>query len=154
MSSPQTPAARSEVEAGRAAGSTPRSYTIELPPGTPIISGNNRLNRYAKNRRIKDLHRLIAQLTLRWQPITGPVDITVEYASPPLRKAKRHPLASECILDHDNLWPTYKACCDGLVRAGVLKGDTKRYVGPGRVVIADETHPRGLLRVTISEVTP
>ena len=125
---------------------------IELPEGTPIITGNNRLHCHAKNRITKNLYQVIAGLALRWQPIAVPVHITVGYASPPRLRAKRHPLASECILDHDNLWPTYKACADGLVRAGVFAGDTKRYVGPGNVELADETHPRGLLRVHITEV--
>ena len=140
-------------EAAVVPGTQARTFTLELPPGTPIISGNNRLDRYAKNRRIKDLQRLIRAKVRGRAQITVPVYITVEYASPPRLMRLRHPFASECILDHDNLWPTYKACCDGLVRAGLLAGDTKRYVGPGRVALADETHPRGLLRVTISEVT-
>ena len=129
-----------------------RTFTLELPPGTPIISGNNRMNRYERNRRTKNLHEHIKTAVRGIAPIAVPVDITVEYASPPRLVRLRHPFASECILDHDNLWPTYKACADGLVRAGLLAGDTKRYVRPGGARLADETHPRGLLRVTITEV--
>jgi hypothetical protein len=139
-------------EAACPSGNQPRTFVIELPEGTPIVTGNTRMHYHAKNRVIRNLHEVMRSLVRGRAQITVPVHITVEYASPPRLRAKRHPLASECILDHDNLWPTYKACADGLVRAGLLAGDTKRYVGPGNVVLADETHPRGLVRVTISEV--
>jgi hypothetical protein len=149
----QDPAPGADLNAP-GAGTSPRTWVIEMEPGTPVISANHRMNRYALNRRIKDLHDRIGKF-IRYRdkvPPLGRADITVEYFSPPRLKRLRHPLASDCITDEDNLYPTAKALVDGIVRAGVLKNDTKHYAR-SRCVLADETHPRGLLRIHITEQT-
>lgn len=141
---------------GDAAGTGLRTWTLTLPEGTPIISGNNRLHYHAKNRLTKDLHAKVADAVRRQMPrgvhVAGPVDITVEYASPPRLKRLRHPLASDCISDSDNIAPTGKACADGIVKAGLFPSDSKKYVRRVTYILAEETHPRGLVRIHISEV--
>jgi hypothetical protein len=125
-----------------------------MEPGTPIISANNRLNRYARNRQVQDLKDRIGALArCRYGlPAIGKADITVEYLSPPRLTRMRHPFASDCISDSDNIAPTGKALVDGLVACGIFRSDSKRYVRSVRYVLAEETHPRGLLRVHITEV--
>jgi hypothetical protein len=150
---PMTPGG--EVDGPRLAAG-PRTWTLTLPEGTTIISGNNRLDRWTKNRLIKDLHALVADAVKRQMgrpvPPVGPVEITTEYASPPRLKRMRHPFASACILDNDNIAPTGKACADGIVKAGIWPSDSKKYVRKTSYILAPETHPRGLLRVHIAEV--
>ena len=109
---------------------------------------------HARNRRVKDLYKVIADLAMVHRlPCLGPVEITTTYYSPPRLKRQRHPLASQCITDHDGIAPTAKALIDGLVACGVLPGDTKRWVRSGRNILADQTHPRGQVVLTITEVT-
>ena len=127
-----------------------------MEPGTPIISANHRLNRYALNRQVQDLKDRIGGLIAcrhRLPRITA-ADIVVEYVSPPRLRHLRHPLASDCILDADNIAPTGKALVDGIRACGILPADSKRYVRSVRYILADETHPRGLLRVHITEAEP
>ena len=145
-----------EVDGPRLAAG-PRTWTLTLPEGTTIISGNNRLDRWTKNRLIKDLHAKVADAAKRQMgrpvPPVGPVEITVEYVSPPRSKAKRHPFASDCILDSDNIAPTGKALVDGLVKvAKIWPSDSKKYVRKTSYILAPETHPRGLIRIHIMEV--
>ena len=134
-------------------GPAPRTFTIELPPGTPILTGNSRLNRYERNRITQGLKNAVIVLARRDRiPPVGRCDITVEYATPPRRRKDRHPLAAEAITDADNIAPTAKACADGLTAAGVLpRGDASAHVRSVRCVLADETHPRGVVRVIIAE---
>lgn len=141
---------REESAAGP--GDQPRSWVIDLTPGTPILSANSRLHRYARNRRTQDLKEQIRLLALNAGiPRLERADIEVLYFSPPRLVRQRHPLASDCITDHDNLAPTAKALVDGVVKAGVLRADTKRYVRSW-CGLAEQTHDRGLVRVTITEV--
>jgi hypothetical protein len=145
----------SPVPAVEGPAGTARTWTIELPPGTPIISGNNRLDRYAKNRRtqeLKDKAGAIARCRVQIPPLRR-ADITVTYLSPPRLRRLRHPLASDAISDSDNLAPTGKALVDGIVACGIFPSDSKRYVRRVTYELAEETHPRGLLRVHITEVT-
>ena len=145
----------SPVPAVEGPAGTARTWTIELPPGTPIITGNNRMDRYARNRRVQDLKDTVAAVArCRLNiPQLGHVAITTTYYSPPRLKRQRHPFASDAISDHDGIAPTAKALIDGLVMCGVLRGDTKRWVRSGTCVLADETHPRGQIVLTITEVT-
>lgn len=135
-------------------GSTGRSWTIRMPPGIDIVTGNNRLHYHAKNKRIAELHRAVATLAAKQRiPQLGVVEITVTYHSPPRRRADRHPFSSDAITDHDGIAPTSKALIDGLVDCGVLRADTKRWVRPPLNRLADQTHPRGQVVITITEVT-
>jgi hypothetical protein len=143
---------------GRLPATTPRTWTITLEPGTPILSANARADRYTRNRVTQDLKDKIAaiaacRLKLPAEHI-GRADITVRYASPPRLRRLRHPLASDCVTDPDNVAPAGKALVDGLVKCGIWPGDSKKWIRKVTYELAPETHPRGLLTVTITEVTP
>lgn len=133
--------------------SGPRTWVLELPEGTSIVSGNNRLNRYARNDRIQALKQKTRVAVLRAKiPPLGRADIEVRYFSPPRLKRLRHPFASDAISDSDNISPTGKACADGIVLAGVFVSDAKKRVRRVISELDDATHPRGLVRITITEV--
>jgi hypothetical protein len=122
-----------------------------------IISANNRLDRWKKNALTRDLQAKAADAVKRQMPRPPPViglaDITVEYLSPPRLKRMRHPFASDCISDSDNIAPTAKALIDGLIKkAHMWPSDSKKYVRETSYILARETHPRGLLRIYITEV--
>jgi hypothetical protein len=121
---------------------------LELPPGTPILSANHRMDRYARNRRTQELKDKITAIIRcrRELPPIGRADITVEYLSPPRLKRLRHPFASDCISDSDNIAPTGKALADGIVACGIFPSDSKRYVRSVRYVLSEETHPPKCLR--------
>ena len=132
----------------------PRTWVIELPPGTEIRTANDRGNVYALNAVTQALKTLMVDLVTKIHklPRIERAYIVVEYQPPPKRKQDRHPLASKRIEDQDNLAPTAKALVDGLVKAGVLPGDSRKRVRSELRLLA-ETHPRGLVRVRITEVT-
>jgi hypothetical protein len=138
---------------GALAAQQPRAWVIELPAGEPILTANHHMNRYAANRRVQDLKGLMIRLAqVHKLPRLEAATVTVEYRSPPRRKADRHPLASDRVEDHDALYPTRKALVDGLVKAGVLADDNRKRVTNSGCRILPETHPMGLLRVVITEV--
>jgi Holliday junction resolvase RusA-like endonuclease len=138
---------------GSAPVSGSRQWVIEIPPGTPIVGGNSRQDRWSRNARVQRLKEAAAVLAMkqRIQPL-GQCDITVAYESPPRAKAKRHPLASDCITDSDNVAPTAKALVDGLVQAGLWASDGRKRVRKVTCELSAQVHPRGQLRITITEL--
>lgn len=134
---------------------TARTWTVDLPAGTPILSANHRMNRYAAQRRINALQGVAIQLARQNKlPAIAHATVLVTYEPPPRLKRDRHPLASERIEDSENLQPTAKALVDGLVKAGVFPaGDSRKRVAWVNCVLMPETHPCGLVRLTITEVT-
>jgi crossover junction endodeoxyribonuclease RusA len=131
---------------------TARTWTLELPPGTPILSANHRMHRYAAARRIKELNAAAILLTrVAKLPVIGRATVLVLYLPPPRLKRDRHPLASDRIEDSENLAPTSKAVVDGLVRGGVFASDSRKYVPRVAYEVLAETHPRGLVRIVITE---
>ena len=149
-----TTAARPDAGAQSGApASGPRVFVIDIPPGTPIVGGNNRQDRWSKNARVHELKEAAAVLARKQRiPPLGQCDITVAYESPPRLKAKRHPLASDCITDSDNIAPTGKALVDGLVQAGLWASDGRKRVRSVRYELSPQTHPRGRLVLTITEL--
>jgi crossover junction endodeoxyribonuclease RusA len=134
-------------------GIQPRTWTIELEPGTPILTANHRKHRYAAGARTKQLRAVAYQLANAMRlPVIEQAEILVQYNPPPRLKRDRHPLASERIEDSENLQPTAKALVDGIVQAGVLASDSRRYVRHVVCEMLPETHPRGLVTVHITEV--
>lgn len=132
----------------------PRTYTLELPAGTPILTANQSLHFHDRSDRVEALAAVVTRLVRaqRPPPFTGQVDVLVEYWSPPHRKADRHPLSSQEVKDAENIAPTSKAAIDALVRSGVLVNDSRKWVRQVTYRIAAEHHPRGLIRITITEV--
>lgn len=133
---------------------TARTWTLELPAGTPILTANHRMNRYAANTRIKDLKKAITDMAMVQRlPVIGRCDVLVEYLPPPRRRRDRHPFASERIEDGDNLYPTSKALVDGLAACGTFGGaDSRRRVPQSTCRVLPQTHPRGLVRIHLTEV--
>jgi hypothetical protein len=131
-----------------------RTWTLELPAGTEILTANNRLNRYAVNSINKALRKLVADLALAEKlPVIGPAYVLVEYLPPPRRRKDRHPFASARVEDHDALYPTGKALVDGLAAYGTFGGaDSKKRVLGSDCRVLPQTHPRGLVRIHLTEV--
>ncbi len=133
----------------------PREWVVELPPGTPIISGNHRMHpmaRAAAVKRLKDTTVRAIEIA-RLPVITVPVDVLIEYEPPPRLKKDRHPLASARIEDSDNLAPTGKTLVDALRKAGVLaRGDAHGRVRKVTNQVLPRTHLRGHVRMRITEV--
>jgi hypothetical protein len=102
----------------------PRVFVIELPPGLELLNSNDRRNRYAQNR----LGQAI--LTAAWAKALG-------QKVPELKRAHIvgiHRPVNNRVRDAANMYPSFKACVDGLVKAGVLSNDDDAHVvGPDMV---------------------
>ncbi|MER5649699.1 hypothetical protein [Streptosporangium sp. NPDC002524] len=96
-------------------------HTLVFPPGLETMNSNHRRNRYEANR-----------LTQMWKGTA----ITLARAAR-IPRLERTFVVSEFrpprqgTRDAANLYPTVKACLDGIVVAGVLADDSQTYVqGP------------------------
>lgn len=140
--------------AARAGGlPEPRRLIIDLPPGWPILTANNRMDRWSRSARVRELRSAAATLArAQGVPPLGPADITVTYASPPRLRRLRHPLASDAVTDSDAIAPTAKALVDGLVQAGLWPSDARKRIRSVTCELAPKGHPRGLVRVVITEI--
>ena len=135
-------------------GPKPRAWTVVFPPGMEILTGNNRLSRYPKARVVKALREQgWAQAKRLGLPRLERAEIHVTYLPPPRRLQDRHPLASARIEDGQNLDPTSKALIDGIVSAGVLRSDSRKYVRRVSNELLEGTCPRGQVVLHITEVT-
>jgi len=131
--------------------SEPRTFTLTLPPGTRVLSANNRLHRYAEAAEVKRLRSIAITLAKQQHiPPLGQVTILLEYQLP----SAKHPMASQFIHDHDNLFPTLKALTDGIRRAGVITQDSREFVLDSRPRISEERYPLGRLLLHVTEVLP
>ena len=132
---------------------TARQWVLELPPGTPFLTGNHREHWSARQRMSVTLHGVVKHLVVKHKvPRIEAARIRVEYLPPPRLRKDRHPLAGPRIEDNDALWPASKALVDGLVKAGVLIGDSRKRVESSTRLLPG-THPQGVLRIVITEVT-
>lgn len=95
-------------------------FTVEAP--ADWINSNQRLHRMVVAKRTA-AWRAAAQEAIEsfgWEPYTGKVHIFAHIWKP---RAGRY--------DPNNLWPTVKACVDGVVDAGfILDDDHLHVVGP------------------------
>jgi crossover junction endodeoxyribonuclease RusA len=105
---------------------TTYTITVRLPKGAKYMSANDRPNRWAKAAQTK-IWREAAYLAV------------CEWGYTPLFMAMSHPVhitATVHIADKrrrevSNYFPTFKACIDGFVDAGVLADDSDAHViGP------------------------
>ena len=96
---------------------TQRLWRIKLT--SPHINANDRPHWAVRNRMVQDLKNEthINCLALKIPNLTGHCEVQLEY----IPKAGNGP-------DPDNLWPTDKACIDGLQAAGVLTNDRQQDV--------------------------
>lgn len=118
----------------------PRSWRVELPAGLELLNANHRGSWHRKARVTRNLRETAAWAArIAKVPRFGRAHILAEYCPPDRRRR-----------DPANLYPSVKACIDGLVDAGVLADDDAEHLdGPdmrlGPVV------PRGRLVFTITE---
>jgi crossover junction endodeoxyribonuclease RusA len=104
------------------AGSTGRTFTIALPAGMELLNANDRDSHWARRRRITGALREAAAWLARQQRIPAlPRARILGVYEPPDRRRR----------DPANLYPSFKACVDGLVDAGVLLDDDAAHLdGP------------------------
>lgn len=90
-------------------------HVLWLPYATPPLTANQRMHWAAKARLTADIRRA-AMLLARAAKLPRSVDhVTVALHYTPRDRRRR---------DADNLVPTLKAACDGLVDAGLVDDDT------------------------------
>lgn len=106
---------------GRPAPGDLRSWRIVIPPGTQLLTLNQRLHYIAQAQRVKTLRETAGWLARTQRiPRLEAAWIVCEYIAPDRRRR-----------DPGNWMPTAKACVDGLVDAGVLADDDWTHVrGP------------------------
>lgn len=105
-------------------------YVLELPYRSPPLNLNHRHNRWAHAALIKQLRR-DAWALARQARIGRHSRVDVALHWQPARAGR---------YDLDNPTPTLKACCDGLVDAGVTTDDDHQRMAK-RVVIHDPRKP-------------
>lgn len=120
----------------------PREYTVELPAGLDLLNANDRLHWSAKNRLTQALRQITCTLARNAGiPRLERVHITGWYHPPNQRRR-----------DVANLYPTFKACVDGIVDARVVDDDdTKHVTGPDMRIGHVVKH--GQIVLEIREVT-
>jgi crossover junction endodeoxyribonuclease RusA len=123
------------------AASTPRTYTIALPPGLPLLSLNDRGHWAARYRRSEALKKAAWALALQQKiPRLERVSVVAEYQPPDRRRR-----------DSDNPVASVKAAIDGIVAAGCLPGDdSPRYVESVTCRIGP-LHPKGRIVLYLTE---
>lgn len=122
---------------------TPRTWTVELPAGLPMLNANRRVHwrvRHERTKAIREAAYLIAQGQV---PPLARAHVVGEYRPPDRRRR-----------DVSNLFPSFKAAIDGaLVDTGALPDDSDEYlVGPDMRIGEVEKLGRLVLHVTELEV--
>lgn len=114
--------------------------SIPLPWLRPPLTGNDRGHtRWSPFVRVKQ-EAVMAIRAAKVKPVAGPVVVTLHWQIP-----------DRIHRDADNLAPTYKACQDALVDAGVLPGDWWAHVPEARQRIHPPVKGRpGLLWLTVN----
>ena len=96
---------------------TGRSWTLELPPGTRLLSSNGSHRHWAAKQ--ADVNRL--RDAFHW--------LAKAQRVPPLQWAHvEYHVRARGRFDPANWMPTAKAGVDGIVRAGVLPDDNRKYL--------------------------
>lgn len=130
MNPPAVPTVSVPASAG--AGPARRTFTVVLPTGLRLLNANRRLHHHDKRRLTKDL-RLAAMEAVSDSPSL--MDALADAAPGPLFQ-RVHILgivrpATRRRADPANWYPSFKACVDGLVDAGVVEDDDHtRVIGP------------------------
>lgn len=127
--------------AGEAADAKARTWVIEMPAGMELLNSNHRGHWRRLSRLTKDLRE-----TAGWAARVARV--------PPLQRA--HILAvylppDRRRRDPSNLYPSFKACIDGLVDARVLPDDDAKHLD-GPDMRLGPVAPLGRLVLTITEL--
>ena len=120
----------------------PRTWTLELPPGTALLNANQRLHWAERGKRVRVI-RNAAWVLARQQKIPQIDKATVLVTYRPQPSTRRR--------DAGNLAPSAKAAIDGLTDAGVWPDDNSEHVLSETYVIG-EMIPGSQLVLTITEV--
>lgn len=121
-----------------------RQWTITMPAGTKLLNSNDRSGHWGRRQRITDELRWGAGWLAKAQGIPRLERAHVEgvYEPPDLRKR-----------DPANLYPSFKACIDGIVTdAGILPDDDAEHLD-GPDMRLGPVHPGGRLVLVITEIT-
>ena len=104
--------------AGDRAPAPARTWTIPLPYVAVPLSLNDRVHPKAKARIVKEIRDAAHVVVLGSHvPHLGRCRVELHFIPPDRRRR-----------DRDNLVATYKPCCDGIVRAGVVTDDAPSYM--------------------------
>lgn len=109
-------------------------YELELPWTAPPLSLNHRRHWRANHRVVQQVRQ--AACVLAKQAHLGPcerVEVTLHYRPRDCR-----------VRDSENPTPTLKACCDGLVDAGIVPDDNPTYMVKNMPVIHESSSTSGL----------
>jgi Holliday junction resolvase RusA-like endonuclease len=119
----------------------PRILRIELPPGLPTLSANDRRHFMERSKKTEKL-RSEAYKAARAQPFLpfSRVRIRCIFRAPDKRKR-----------DVANLYPSFKACVDGIVDAGVIKDDHDGIVREFSIVRGENYPKKGQLIIEVIE---
>jgi hypothetical protein len=118
-----------------------RQWTITLPAGLELLNANDRDAHWARRKRLAAALREATGWLARAQriPRLGCAHIAAAYEPPDRRRR-----------DPANWQPSFKACVDGLIDAGVLADDDSKHVmGPDPRL--GPVFPRGRIVLTITE---
>lgn len=105
-----------------------RWATLYLPFETPPLNANQRLHWAKKAQLTREIREATRLLAMSAKLPKGATHLDVEMVVTPKTRARR---------DADNLVPTLKAACDGLVDYGIVPDDTPQWMTKHMPVIAD-----------------
>ena len=104
--------------------------TLNLPYERPPLTANQRMHWAEKARITKRIRNDVAWLMksakLKRNPLEPGQKLHVQLTYTPKTNRRR---------DTDNLWPTLKAICDGLVDAGLVPDDTPEFMDKPQPII-------------------
>ncbi|QNL30260.1 RusA-like resolvase [Microbacterium phage ClearAsMud] len=92
-------------------------YRLRLDYERPPISENSRMNRYQRSRLVKELRTTAGWWARSLRVRAEHVEVRLVWVVTDARKR-----------DEDNVVPTLKALCDGLVDGGLVPDDTPQYM--------------------------
>lgn len=122
---------------------TSRQWVIELPAGTKLLSSNDREHWRARARETASLRETAAWLARAQKiPRLDRAHVLATYWPPDRRRR-----------DPANLYPSVKACVDGLTDAGVWADDDAAHV-TGPDMRLGEVCPGGRLVLIVTELSP
>jgi crossover junction endodeoxyribonuclease RusA len=121
---------------------TPRKLVIELPPDLPLLNANDRIHYRERSKRVEKL-RSEAYKAAKFSGVMtfSRVKVRCIFRAPDNRRR-----------DSANIYPSFKACLDGIVDAGVLKDDNDKYVTEFTIMRGENLSKRSQLILEIIEV--
>jgi crossover junction endodeoxyribonuclease RusA len=120
----------------------PRILRIELPPGLDLLNANDRSHYRVRSKKTAVLRTEAYRAAKAHMMTFTRVKVRCIFCAPDNRRR-----------DTSNVFPSYKACLDGLVDAGVLRDDNDKYVVSFEMLRGkNRTDKRSQLIIEIIEV--